>query len=83
MPVEVKTNLTVEDIDEHLVRIEKIRGYLDKRKDKRKLVGAVAGGIVDENVLKYAFKKGLYVLVPSGKSIALAELPEGFKVREW
>jgi hypothetical protein len=37
MPVEVKTDLTVEDIDEHLERIEKIRGYMDKRK----LVGMV------------------------------------------
>jgi hypothetical protein len=83
MPVEVKTSLTVEDIDEHLERIKKIRGYMDKRNDKRKLVGAVAGAIVAENVREYAFKKGLYVLVPSGKSVALAERPEGFKVREW
>jgi hypothetical protein len=46
-------------------------------------VGAVAGAIVPENVLNYAFKRGLYVLVQSGKSIALADRPEGFKVQEW
>ncbi|MDR3191900.1 MAG: hypothetical protein LBT87_02415 [Treponema sp.] len=83
MPVEVKTNLTEEDIDEHLERIEKIRGYMDKRNDKRKLVGAVAGAIVPENVQRYAFIKGLYVLVQSGKSIALAERPDSFSAREW
>jgi hypothetical protein len=83
MPVEVKTDLTIEDIDEHLERIEKIRRYMDKRNDKRKLVGAAAGAIVPDNVLNYAFKKGLYVLVQSGKSVALAERPENFKVREW
>ncbi|MDR2095337.1 MAG: hypothetical protein LBP76_07440, partial [Treponema sp.] len=46
MPVEIKTDLTGEDIDEHVERIGKIRGYMEKRNDKRKLVGAVAGAIV-------------------------------------
>jgi hypothetical protein len=83
IPVEVKTNLSVDDINEHLERIELIRRYLDKRGDKRKLLGAVAGGVVPENVLKYAQKKGLFVLVQSGDSVTIAATPEGFKPREW
>ncbi|MDR2095481.1 MAG: hypothetical protein LBP76_08180 [Treponema sp.] len=83
MPVEVKTDLTEEDIDEHIERIGKIRHYMDVRGDKRKLVGAVAGAIAPENVRNYAFKKGLYVLVQSGDSIALAERPKTFNHREW
>jgi len=62
MPVEIKTELTTNDVDEHIERIEKIRHYMDARNDSRKLVGAVAGGIVPENVLNYAHKKGFTLL---------------------
>ena len=83
MPVEIKTNLTVDDVDEHLERIMKIRLHMNARGDKRKLVGAVAGGIVSENVLKYAQKKGLFVLAQNGDSVAVVAVPQGFKAREW
>jgi hypothetical protein len=82
MLVEVKTDLKEDDVDEHIERIEKVRQYMDKRNDKRKLVGAVAGAVAPDNVRKYALKKGLYVLVQSGDSIAVLEAP-GFKAREW
>ncbi|MDR1107294.1 MAG: hypothetical protein LBL44_13140, partial [Treponema sp.] len=83
MPVEVKSELTTEDVDDHIKRIGKVREQLDKRGDTRKLVGAVAAMVAPEDVRKYALKKGLYVLVQSGNTVILAEPPEGFKVREW
>ena len=83
MPVEIKTELSRDDVNEHLERIAKIRQYMDKREDKRKLVGAVAGGIISEDVLKYAHKKGMFVIVLTGDTAAVAPTPKGFKVREW
>jgi hypothetical protein len=83
MPVEIKSNLTLEDVDDHIERIEKIRYQMDKRGDKRKLVGAVAGMVVPENVREYARKQGLYVLVQSGDSVVVADTSQGFKPREW
>jgi hypothetical protein len=83
MPVETKAELTVEDVDEHLERIAKIRLIMDRRDDKRIIVGAVAGAIVPENVCKYAHKKGLYVLVQSGEAITVEDLPEKFEARKW
>jgi len=83
MPVEIKTELTANDVDEHIERIEKIRRYMDARNDSRKLVGAVAGGIVPENVLNYAHKKGLYVIVQTGDSVAVSLTPKGFEARQW
>jgi hypothetical protein len=83
MAVEIKSELTMEDVDWHLERIGKVRAQLDKRGDKRKLVGAVAAMVAGGNVREYAQRKGLYVLVQSGDTVALAEAPEGFKVREW
>jgi len=81
--VEIKTKMTVEHIDDHLERIEIVRRYLDARGDRRKLLGAVAGGVVPENVLKYAQKKGLYVVLQTGDSVAIADAPQGFIAREW
>jgi len=83
MLVEIKTDLSVEDINEHLERIEKVRKYMDVRNEKRKLVGAVAGGTVPVNILKYAQKKGLYVILQNGDSTAIADTPKGFIAREW
>ena len=81
--VEIKTDMHVSHINDHLERIEIVRRLLDKRNDKRKLLGAVAGGVVAGNVLKYAQKKGLYVVIQTGDAIAFADMPQGFKPREW
>ena len=81
--VEVKTDLSVSHVDDHLERIEIVRQYFDAHGDKRKLIGAVAGGVVPESVLKYAQKKGLYVVLQTGDSVAIANAPQGFKAREW
>ena len=83
IPVEVKTRLTEKSVDGHIERIEVIRRYFDDKGDKRKLLGAVAGGMVTENMLKYAQDKGLFVLVQSGDSVTIADTPQGFKPREW
>jgi hypothetical protein len=83
MPAEIKTDLTTEDVDEHIERIKKIRSYMDRHNDKRTIVGAVAGTIVPDNVRDYAHKKGLYVMVPSGKAVAVADMPDGFTPAKW
>ena len=67
----------------NLQRIADIRRYCDTRGDTRKLVGCVTGGIIQENVLKYALKKGLYVVTQTGETVAIADLPQDFKAREW
>jgi hypothetical protein len=83
MFVEVKTKPDKQDITWHLERIEKIRKDMDERGDNRKIVGAVAGGIISEAIMKYAQQEGLFVIVQSGESVKLADMPEGFKAREW
>ncbi|MDR0707059.1 MAG: hypothetical protein LBF60_04165 [Treponema sp.] len=83
MPVEVKTHLKEDDVDEHIERIELIREYMDRRGDKRRLVGAVAGGTVPDSVRRYAQRRGLYVLEQSGESADIAEAPDGFEARIW
>ena len=81
--VEIKTVLGTSHIDDHLKRIEIVRRYLDERNDNRKLLGAVAGGVVEESVANYAYKRGLFVLVQNGDAVAIADTPHGFKPCEW
>ncbi|MDR0248104.1 MAG: hypothetical protein LBI44_00345 [Oscillospiraceae bacterium] len=80
---EVETEMRREFVDEHLERIGKVRAYMDCRNDRRKIIGAVAGGIVPAGVTSYAQKHGLFVITQSGESSVLAEAPEGFAAREW
>jgi len=81
--VEIKTKLTGEDVDDHIERIETFRACMDERNDSRKIIGAVAGGAVPENIIRYAQKKGLYVLTQSGNAAAIADMPKNFKAKEW
>jgi predicted AAA+ superfamily ATPase len=83
MAVEVKTELTTEDVKTHLERMDIIRRYMDGHGDTRKMIGAVAGGIVAANIASFAHRNGFYVVVQSGDAIAVADRPDGFKAREW
>jgi hypothetical protein len=82
LAVEVKTNLTDNDVRDHLQRMEKLRRYADEHQDKRKLLGAVAGAITPEEVKIFAIKSGFFVLEQSGDTVRIS-VPEGFKPREW
>jgi esterase/lipase len=55
--LEIKTELKHEFVAGHLERIEKVRKYMDDHNDTRKIIGAVAGGVVSKDVLRYAQKK--------------------------
>jgi hypothetical protein len=81
--VEIKTKLTSDDVDKHIGRIGVVRSYLDRRGDSRKLLGAVAGAAVSESVRDYAQSNGLFVVIQTGDSIAIAEAPQGFMAMEW
>jgi hypothetical protein len=83
MLVEIKTKLSIENVDDHLERIDIVRRYMDAHGDERKIVGAAAGGLVPENVLRHAQKNGLFVVVQSGNAAVVADMPQGLKAREW
>jgi DNA repair exonuclease SbcCD ATPase subunit len=80
--VEAKSKPNSRDIDEHVERMKKLRGYADRHNDQRKYLGAIAGMVVPAQVKEYAFKQGFPVLLPSGDSVEL-ECPEDFKPKEW
>ena len=78
--IEVKTRLTTDDVRDHIERMKKYRCYGD---DKRRIIGAVAGAVVSDDVIKFAHKQGLYVIVQSGEAVEIIAQPEGFVAKEF
>ena len=83
LAVEVKAKLKIDHVHDHIKRLGKISDYNKKHNDNRKLLGAVAGGIVHDNVKNYAHENGLFVLVLNGENVSIADLPQNFKPHEW
>ncbi|MFI3138050.1 MAG: DUF3782 domain-containing protein [Methylococcaceae bacterium] len=68
--IECKSHLSIDDINEHLLRLEKMKRLLPRYKDNR-VLGAVAGMVIPENVALYAMRKGLYVIGQNGDHLEL------------
>ncbi|MDR3170621.1 MAG: hypothetical protein LBU17_03215, partial [Treponema sp.] len=82
MAVEVKGKLLKKDVDDHLQRMAILQGHGKARGDKRKLLGAVAGGIVRKDARDYAIQSGFYVIEQSGDTLKI-EMPQGFTPKAW
>jgi hypothetical protein len=63
MAVEVKTSLSVEDVNAHLDQLKKLREHEEETNLRgKKLYGAVVGVFIDFHARKLALKNGLYVI---------------------
>jgi hypothetical protein len=83
MIVEIKSTPSVDDVAEHIQRMEKLRRRADLRGDTRKYLGAIAGVVMSDSVKNSSLGSGFFVLVPSGDTFAIIK-PEGkYHVREW
>ncbi|MBF8274485.1 MAG: DUF3782 protein [Magnetococcales bacterium] len=79
--VEVKSSLTVEDIREHIVRLAEFKEFFPRYADMR-VLGAVAGIVIEEHADRFAMNNGLFVMVQAGDSMRLAN-DEAFVPRAW
>lgn len=70
--VEVKTTLSIEDVDDHIKKhLEPFKRFFPEYQD-RKIYGAVAYIHVVEEADRYAYKKGLFVLTfTTGDAVAI------------
>jgi uncharacterized protein YoxC len=83
MAVEVKREADDKDVDHHLRRMELVRRYPPLEVADKRLLGAIAGGVVSPDTVEYAHKAGLFVLTLTGESVVLLDTPAGFAAREW
>ncbi len=79
--IECKSKLSVDDVNEHIKRIEKFKRFWPEYKHFR-LAGAVAAMVAPDDVAKYAYRKGLYVLVQNGDIIDIKN-DEKFRPVMW
>ena len=68
--IEVKSNLSTDDVNEHLERMTKFKPLFPEYANKKAL-GAVAGISIAENVAKYAYRKGFFVIGQRGDAAVI------------
>ena len=68
--VECKSNLGVDDVNEHLERLAKLKRLLPAYADKR-VLGAVAAMVIEDNVAQYAYRKGLFLIGQNGAHLEI------------
>ena len=79
--VEVKSKLTQADVDEHLERLGKFKQLMPRYGDVRAM-GAVAAMVVPDEVARYAYRQGLFVLAQSGDSVVILNDAQ-FQPQSW
>ncbi len=79
--VEVKSSLSVEDVKEHLERMDKFKPLFPEHKDK-KIYGAVAGMVIEEGADRFAWRKGFFVITQRGDSAVILN-DDKFKPHAW
>jgi hypothetical protein len=79
--VEVKSKLTQPDVDEHLERLSKFKRLMPRYGDVNAM-GAVAAMVVPDEVARYAYRQGLFVLAQSGDSVVILN-DDNFQPRAW
>jgi predicted AAA+ superfamily ATPase len=83
MAVEVKREADRGDVERHLERMELIRKYPPAEVEDKKMLGAIAGGLVDPDARDFARECGFFVLELKGEAVVLLDTPKGFAAREW
>jgi len=79
--IEVKSKLSIDDVNEHLERMEKFKPLFPEYADKI-AYGAVAAMVIPDDVAKYAYRKGFFVLAQQGEMVAILNDPN-FKPVAW
>ena len=68
--VECKSLLSIDDVNQHLTNLNKLKKMLPTYAEK-KVMGAVAAMVLPDNVGRYAYRHGLYVIAQSGDHLLI------------
>ncbi|MBF0626353.1 MAG: DUF3782 domain-containing protein, partial [Magnetococcales bacterium] len=79
--VEVKSRLTVDDIHDHVHRLQQYKEFFPSQANYR-IMGAVTGMASDSGVEPFAVSQGLFVIVQAGDTLQLAN-PADFRPQIW
>jgi TPP-dependent indolepyruvate ferredoxin oxidoreductase alpha subunit len=79
--IEVKSTLGVEDVREHLEQLAKFKTFFPDYAN-RKVIGAVAGIVIEDGVDRFAYKQGLYVIGQNGETVEILN-DDAFEPKTW
>ena len=79
--IEVKSHLEVRDVKRFLITLDRFKQALPKYQNY-KLYGAIAGIKVDERADEYATQEGLFLIKPSGDTVAIVN-DQSFVAKTW
>jgi hypothetical protein len=79
--IEVKGKLSVDDVNDHLERMEKFKPLFPEYADK-KAFGAVAAMVIPEDVARYAYRKGFFIIAQKGETAEMLNDAQ-FEPRAW
>ncbi|MDR1622768.1 MAG: hypothetical protein LBS00_10380 [Synergistaceae bacterium] len=80
--VEVKSKPSSDDVKDHVQRLRILRLNKDKKGDKRKIYGALAGAIMADAVKTAILKAGLYAITQTGDTVKI-DIPKGSAPKAW
>jgi len=70
VPVEVKSTLSPDDIKEFLDKLKEFRRFFPEYAD-RKIIGAVAGIVIESGADRFAYRQGLFVIAQKGENVTI------------
>jgi hypothetical protein len=73
MVIETKAKLDKNDIEDQIVRMEKVRRYADLHDDSRQFFCAMATMSAKKSVIAYALENGFYLIMPSGEDVKVTK----------
>lgn len=79
--VECKSKASSSDVDEHIERLDLFKKHFPEYNHLR-LHGAMAAMVFPEDVARYAYRQGLYVLAQNGANVELLN-DAAFRPRAW
>ncbi|MCB1765960.1 MAG: DUF3782 domain-containing protein [Candidatus Competibacteraceae bacterium] len=79
--IECKSLLSVDDVNEHRERLDKLKRLLPTYANKR-VLGAVSAMVIPDNVAQYAYRQGFYVIGQSGEQLVIRN-DERFQPKAW
>ncbi len=68
--IEAKSTLSVADVEEHQQNLSAFKFFYPEYAD-RKVIGAVAGIVIDEGADRYAYQAGLFAIGQSGETVKI------------
>ena len=79
--IEAKSTLAVDDVKDHLERLKEFKEFFPEYTEK-KVLGGVAGIVIEEGVDRYAYQQGLFVIGQSGETVKILN-DEKFRPKIW